>query len=134
MANIIEPRRGSVQGRCVISVDLSVMDRFDVDTKCAKVAIDPVGCITLIDVETVPDTAAMYLSNDRSTLAIRFDDPNGYKCVCVGRSNNRRKISCPVVVREIFKAGVQIPCTVEADWDTEIGCLVCKLDTGNNDL
>lgn len=132
MANIIEPRRGSEQGRCIISVDLSVMDRFDADTKCAKVTVDPSGSITLMDMTELPETVAVYLSKDRSTLALKFNDPDGYKCGGVGRSSTRRKMHCPAVVREIYKAGVQIPCTVEADWDADIHCLVCKLSNANN--
>lgn len=132
MANIIEPRRGSEQGRCIISVDLHSMDRFDAATKCAKVTIDPSGSITLADVVKPPDTVAVYLSKDRTTMAIRFNDLDGYQCV--GRSSTRRKITCPVVIREIHKAGVQIPCTMEADWDESIECLICKLEKSSSDL
>lgn len=134
MANIIEPRRGSEQGRCIISVDLHSMDRFDAATKCAKVTIDPSGSITIMDVADLPDTVAVYLSKDRSIMALRFNDLDGYKCGGVGRSSTRRKITCPVVIREIHKAGVQIPCTVEADWDEGIECLICKLEKSNSDL
>lgn len=127
MANIIEPRRGSEQGRCIISVDLHSMDRFDADTKCAKVTIGPSGSITIMGVAELPDMVAVYLSKDRSTMALRFNDLDGYKCVAVGRTKQRNKITCPVVIREIHKAGVQIPCTLEADWDESIECLICKL-------
>lgn len=131
MANIVEPRRGSEQGRCIISVDLHSMDRFDADTKCAKVTIGPSGSITIMGVAELPDMVAVYLSKDRSTMALRFNDLDGYKCTAVGRSSTRRKITCPVVIRELHKVGVQIPCTLEADWDEGIECLICKLT--NND-
>lgn len=131
MANIIEPRRGSEQGRCFISVDLNSMDRFDKDTKCAKVNVAPDGVITLTDVAYLPTSAAVYLSKDRTTMAIRFNDTQGYTCRRPGRSASTVKLTARAVAKELLTAGIQLPCTVEADWDAEIKCLICKLT--NND-
>lgn len=131
MANIVEPRRGSEQGRCIISVDLHSMDRFDADTKCAKVTIAPSGSITIMDVADLPATATVYLSKDRTTMAIRFNDTHGYICKRSGKSTTIAKLNARAVTKELLTAGIQLPAAVEADWDAEIKCLICKLT--NND-